>query len=75
MPSNVLNNFDTFVGRQALRQQYITHLQNSPFNFEMMERFINHVRTLLSNERPYERDVLSIVSFSLCYALALTPSA
>jgi hypothetical protein len=57
--SNVRSKFSTFQGRQASRDQYVTYLNSHPLQLEMFQRFLNHVRKLLNNEVPVERDILS----------------
>lgn len=56
--SNVRSKFSTFAGRKANRAQYSQYLAEHPFANEMFERFIDHVRLLLKNDAPAERDVL-----------------
>lgn len=55
--------FDTYEGRQRHRDRYIEHLRRNSLRTEMFQRFINHVRELLSSEGPDERDVLSLGYF------------
>jgi hypothetical protein len=61
--SNVRRNFDTFAGRQNYRTRYIEYLKQHPLKVEVFQRFIDHVRNLLSNEGPDEKDVLSLGYF------------
>lgn len=57
--ANVRKNFDKAIQRQDYREQYSNFLSNNPLRVEMFQRFIDHIRSLLSNEAPEERDVLS----------------
>ncbi len=59
LQSNVRSKFSTFQGRQASREQYLSHLKANPLQVEMFQRFLEHVGKLLDNEAPIERDVLS----------------
>jgi hypothetical protein len=59
LSANVRKNYSTFRGRQKNRAAHQKHLLANPFRTEIFERFVGHVRGLLRNEAPVERDVLS----------------
>ena len=56
--SNVRKEFDTYARRQAKRADYIKYLEANPIALEMVQRFVDHIRKLIANEIPVERDVL-----------------
>jgi Bpu10I restriction endonuclease len=57
--SNVRKNYATFAGRQKNRAKYRQYLVDHPFNPNSFERFVGHIRGLLLNEAPVEKDVLN----------------
>lgn len=56
--SNIRKEFSKFKGRQKRRDFYIERLTKHPFRLEMFERFIENIRTLMTNEELEEKDVL-----------------
>lgn len=58
LSSNVRKEFDTHARRQAKRTDYIKYLESNPIAIEMVQRFVEHIRKLIGNETPVERDVL-----------------
>jgi hypothetical protein len=63
LSANVRKDFNTSAKRRARRKEYVKYLQEHPFRPEMFQRFINHLRQLLVNEAPVERDVLALGYF------------
>jgi hypothetical protein len=57
--SNVRANFSKAEQRQTHIDEYADFLARHPLSAEMFGRFINHVRFMLSNEAPEERNVLT----------------
>ena len=57
--ANVRGNFAAATGRQASRDQYANFLAMHPLQAEMFRRFVGHIRSLLTNEVPEERNVLA----------------
>jgi hypothetical protein len=57
--ASVRKNYDKASKRQAHRKRYEEFLIKNPLRVEMFQRFINHIRRLLSKEAPEERDVLA----------------
>ncbi len=57
--SNVRNKYGSYVGRRRGRNAYLKYLDAHPFQREMFDRFLNHIRGLLRNDAPVEREVLS----------------
>lgn len=57
--SNVRSRYSNFAGRQANQASYVKYLTTNPFRVEVFERFISHIRGILRNEAPVERDVLA----------------
>jgi len=63
LSSNVRSRFSTYDGRQASRETYVMHLKKSPLRLELFQRFINHIRQLLTSEGPEEKSVLELGYF------------
>lgn len=61
--SNVRKEFNTSLKRKVRREQYLEFLQTNPFRTELFERFVNHIRKLLINEIPIERNILELGYF------------
>lgn len=61
--SHIRKNFNTSAKRQSKRTEYVKHLQEHPFRPEMFHRFLGHIRELLVNESPAEKDVLELGFF------------
>lgn len=56
--SQVRSGFATREGRTSQREDYARYLADHPFAAEVFERFLAHVRALLEDRDPIERDVL-----------------
>lgn len=50
--------FASYAGRVAGRELYARYLNDNPFAADVFERFLTHVRLLLEDRSPDERDVL-----------------
>lgn len=61
--SNIRSSFSSSRGRQASRETFKDFLGQHPLELEMFTRFREHIRKLLSNEAPLERDVLKMGYF------------
>jgi len=61
--SNKRKNFSTIEGRIINRDFFINYLKENPFQFEMFERFIINIRSLINQENPKEDDVLKLGYF------------
>nr|WP_322823290.1 Bpu10I family restriction endonuclease [Chloroflexus sp.] len=51
--------FASYAGRAAGRALYARYLNDNPFAVDVFERFLTHVRLLLEDRSPDERDVLA----------------
>ncbi len=58
LSSNVRKEFDTFARRQNKRVDYLKYLESNPIAPDMVQRFVDHIRKLIANEVPVERNVL-----------------
>ena len=58
MSSNVRKDFDTSAKRRTVREAYHNHLTTNLFRTDVFKRWIDHVKSLLSNENPIEENVL-----------------
>lgn len=56
--SHIRKHYATSAGRQAHRTQYLEHLQQNSLRLKMFQRFVNHIRDLIRNDAPVERNVL-----------------
>lgn len=56
--SQVRSTFSTHAGRASSREEYETYLKENPFAPIVFERFLSHVRALLEDRDPDERDAL-----------------
>jgi len=56
--SNKRQHFSDAEKRQMFRGEYIEFLEQNPFQPEMFERFIGHIRKLFNDEALHEADVL-----------------
>jgi hypothetical protein len=57
--SQIRGRFATREGRLAARKDYERFLRDNPFSAEVLERLLTHIRSLLENRDPDEKDVLS----------------
>jgi len=57
--SNVRNKYGSYEGRRRGRSAYLKYLDAHPFQREMFDRFLHHIRGLLRNDAPVEHEVLS----------------
>ncbi|MGC9505765.1 Bpu10I family restriction endonuclease, partial [Baaleninema sp.] len=55
--------FSSAKQRRLKRGEFEAFLQENPFRVEMFDRFRGHIRKLLANEVPLERDVLEMGYF------------
>ena len=58
MNSNVRKNFAGREGRKKHRAEYVEFLKKHPFQPEVFMRLIGHIRKLVTNKIPEEKDVL-----------------
>ena len=58
LSSNIRKEFDTYLKRKARRAGYSKLLKTNCIDSEMMVRFLSHIKKLLHNEAPVERNVL-----------------
>jgi hypothetical protein len=56
--SNIRQRYSSSVNRKKAREEYKAFLTSSPFRKEMFVRFIEHVKALLKDKPPEEREVL-----------------
>lgn len=63
LSAHIRKDFNTSAKRRARRAEYLRYLQAHPFRPEMFQRFVNHIRELLVNEAPVEKDVLELGYF------------
>jgi len=63
LSSSIRKAFSTSEGRQNCRAFYVNCLQQHPLTAEVFQRFIGHVRKLLSSEGPEEKHVLELGCF------------
>ena len=56
--SGIRENFATSAGRRRLRGEYVSHLSDHPFRPDVFDRFVGHVRELLTDREPVEAEVL-----------------
>ena len=61
--SNVRSSYNTYAGRQAARQNYVSFLQRNPISVDVLKRFVANIKRLISNEVPDERNVLEMGYF------------
>jgi len=61
--SNTRKDFDTSEKRKSRREEYLRFLKSKPLAEDMFERFLTHIRKLIKNEVPVERDVLQLGYF------------
>lgn len=59
LSSNIRKDFDTFRRRQTRRAEYQKYLVTNPVATDMIERFVGHIRKLIVNDAPIEKNVLS----------------
>ena len=63
LSSHIRKEFSNSNKRKAQREAYVRFLREHPLRAEMFQRLINHVRVLLKNDAPVERDVLELGYF------------
>ncbi len=56
--SNVRQKFSTTAGRKNARADYLSFLKAHPLRREIFARFVEHVRSLLNDKPPEEKEVL-----------------
>lgn len=56
--SNVRKNFSENVKRKSARAEYVKFLESNPFQVDVFARWINHIKGILADSDPVERDVL-----------------
>lgn len=61
--SNVRKDFNTSANRKRVRSQYERYVTDNPLQIEMVTRFVRHIRELLANEIPDEKNVLELGYF------------
>jgi hypothetical protein len=63
LSANIRKDFNTATRRQIRRADYLRYLNAHPLQPEMFNRFISHVRQLLINDAPVEKNVLELGYF------------
>lgn len=63
LSAHIRKDFNTAAKRKVKRASYLKHLNEHPFRPEMFQRFITHIRQLLINEAPVEKNVLEVGYF------------
>ncbi|MBV9857943.1 MAG: Bpu10I family restriction endonuclease [Streptosporangiaceae bacterium] len=58
LASNVRSRYSTSAGRVRLRGEYINYLDRNPIREDVILRFVEHLRSLLTRRDPLESDVL-----------------
>lgn len=58
LPANIRNRFSTLAGRTATRDAFELHLSENPFSSEAFNRFLSHVRRILTSGDEDEDAVL-----------------
>lgn len=61
--SNVRSQYSTAAKRRKHRGEYLEYLQRNPFQREMFDRLIRHLREHIKNEQPEEEGVLKLGYF------------
>lgn len=61
--SNIRQYYSLSKNRKEKRSAYLEHLHNNPLRVESFERFIDHMKTLFSDESPEENNVLDVGYF------------
>lgn len=61
--SNIRKSFNTYSGRQALREWYANYLTVHPYDWKMFKRFIEHIISQMRNEDLVEESVLEVGYF------------
>lgn len=56
--SNVRKNFSETAKRKSARAEYVRFLKENPFQADVFARWINHIKGILADSDPIERDVL-----------------
>jgi len=56
--SNQRQHFSSSVKRQEWRKFYEDYLKAHPFRPDVFQRWVNHIRALLTDQMPEERNVL-----------------
>jgi len=63
LSAHVRKDFNTAAKRKVKRAGYAKYLHEHPFRPEMFQRFITHIRQLMINEVPVEKNVLEVGYF------------
>ncbi len=58
LPSNVRQHFSTYAGRQERRDEYVAYVHAHPLRSDVFGRLVDHIRGLLADEDPMEKDAL-----------------
>ena len=59
LSSNKRKDFSTYEGRQANRDEYKNFLESNLIQYEMILRFLTHIKKIISRESLIEEDVIS----------------
>lgn len=59
LSSNKRKDFSAYEGRQANRDEYKNFLESNPIQYEMILRFLTHIKKIISRESLIEEDVIS----------------
>lgn len=63
LPANIRKDFNTSAKRKDRRDAYIKYLSDNPLRVEMFQRFLDHIKNLVRNDAPVERNVLDMGYF------------
>ena len=58
LSSNIRKFYSTSQGRQEHREKYIDFLKENPIALDMIQRFLSHIKNLISRENLIEKDVV-----------------
>jgi len=58
LASNIRSRYSTSTSRIRLREEYVDYLDRNPIREDMILRFVEHMRSLLTRRDPLENDVL-----------------
>jgi hypothetical protein len=57
--SNIRKNYATVIGRKNNADSFKNHLQQNPFDVDVLKRFIAHINSMLNDRDPEESSVLN----------------
>ena len=56
--SNIRKNYSTYEGRRKHRNEHYRYLKENPIHYDMIQRFLTHIKKLISKENLIEEDVI-----------------